>query len=130
MNSITDTLNSLRDAVCSDLYDWETRLVLADLFEELGDSVSAQGQRWQATYQKRPLVSFNELVWWSDNDRHASSIGPELRIFMNHPPDPYSSCRHVYSAVKQAEDDLAQAVEKYKNINGNLPKCNRRSLTT
>ena len=40
----------------SDGCDNEARLVLADALEEIGRTVEANGQRWQALNDKRPLV--------------------------------------------------------------------------
>jgi hypothetical protein len=63
----TDTLKADLDALAAQVSkeseDWALRRVYADLLEEIGWSVRANGQRWQAREKKTPLYSHSTETW-------------------------------------------------------------------
>lgn len=62
--------------------DWETRLVLADFYEELGEDKLAFGQRWQVKNKRFALNYSNppnkdaEWQWYFWDDGHRDVFDP------------------------------------------------------
>lgn len=110
-----ETIKALLDSLAQNNKDWDTRLVLADLYEEIGENVLAYGQRWQANKKRRPYysISTNRWMWWSCNDEIPSSIPPELFPLLKR-GKVLNVCllKRVYTTVEEAERDLAEALQE------------------
>jgi len=99
--------------------DWDTRLILADLHEELGDLPRATVQRWLVKHLRHPTrYRSNAPAYWHDTrwdwwfeftfeDSWRSPGRLPLRIFdvIKMP----GSC--IYKTRQQAEDDLLRVLE-------------------
>lgn len=60
--------------------DFDTRLILADLFEETGREGLAQVQRWLVKHKKYPCLFLKNWYWWEisyPEHRHAE-IGRDI----------------------------------------------------
>lgn len=76
----TDLLNAMYLQLNLDPFDIATRLELADLYEDMGDLISAYGQRWLAKKKLSPepddRQEFGEFYyrWYHDSDDLPSSF--------------------------------------------------------
>jgi hypothetical protein len=107
---------------CSE--DWDTRRVLADLLDELGEEALAAGQRWQAAQRKRPVLSNHEdesgYGWFDVVEFPQGNVDPESDlptvIFARLPPNDFWSGRSEvwscwYPDRATAEEALARALQ-------------------
>lgn len=76
------SLDEFQKSLDRDPNDWETRLVYADLLEELGEPVLANGQRWQVENRKRPRPIRNHWFWLPDINSfsHRSALDIDILI--------------------------------------------------
>lgn len=117
-----DIMKSLRLQLDKDPEDWDTRLVLADIYEEIGETVLSRGQRWQGLNRYAPVLSCTDggWIWWKDATRcYSSSLMDDLfsllarGIFYGTGSDKvFRSAGFWYISRQEAEYDLAQALEK------------------
>jgi hypothetical protein len=99
--------------------DWDTRWVLADLLDDLGEESLAVGQRWQAAERKRPMPSDDEYGWFDAAEYPPGGFDPESDLppplFARLPTHAPSSGRfgawaRWYPDRPTAEEALARAL--------------------
>lgn len=104
-------LKALHLALDKEPADWDTRLVLADLYEELGQEDRATFQRWLVTHEKRPCTrSTNKLFSWESST--CPCLSGLSKLFKYLPVVlAYSSVQH-YVTRSLAEDALFDTVTR------------------
>jgi hypothetical protein len=93
--------------------DWPVRLILADLYEEIGEKWKAQCMRWMGTNQKCPeSMYFGPRISWFwdteglEKDKSGTHILPHrLYWYLSGPPE----SRSCYPSAREAEDDLMKS---------------------
>lgn len=113
---LRNSFKAIRNAVLDSPMDWDVRMILADLYEDIGMSVLAKGQRWQVGNKRRPYKSdISAWVWWGDSGVCPSSIGEELFSLLEDGEfSGWDNCCRVYPSMESAELDLAQALKQLR----------------
>lgn len=112
------TLEGLEAALREEPNNWNLRRVYADLLEESGRSVEANGQRWQARECKVARYSGGTSTWdWWTNHTYIPylnllphPIWQELRGHIHADTLPYYY--KEYRSVGKAELELALALQR------------------
>lgn len=105
--SIEHTFEALLDEYP---HDWEMRLVYADWLDEIGETVKANGQRWQAMERKTPKRSNGVTAWyWLDSKWEHFAI-PAAALIPNHlcgSPKHRTKVYSIFETRQDAEAELA-----------------------
>jgi hypothetical protein len=133
-------LEALHAALNADPSDAATRLMLADLLEDAGDRVAAQGQRWQAKYGRWPehcrdTGHAEDWRWW--DAKHSAMDDPDdvpHEVFQALPAAGRRPMAVYYPTRRAAEADLALALHGLALRDAVLagydpepcPRCGRR----
>lgn len=94
--------------------DLTCRLVLADAYEDNGDSPRARYQRWvhdNRKYPERQPVARTvevEYFWWASPGNRPADIHPSI---LWHTPNKKDYMAGGYTSVQEADEDLRLALE-------------------
>src|SRR4051812_39025467 len=111
-----DTLERLQTALDADPLDGQTRLVLADWYDDHGDAGRAGLQRWLAAQSKRPRLWSGDYAWYHEDQVSSRDIDPESDLpgdLFNLLPDRRSPSSAYYSTRRVAEEALLIAWLKW-----------------
>jgi uncharacterized protein (TIGR02996 family) len=99
--------------------DWDTRLLYADWLEEQGQHIRANGQRWQAKWEKCPEYLTNTGAWgWAYYVyRDGLLYHPEVKkwtpeLIWNSIPYDYNPLIKRYGTRQDAEIALAEGLRR------------------
>jgi len=135
-----DRESALQRMLDADPSNADTRLVLADLLEEMGEVVRAEGQRYQATKKKRPFEPDKErdddpfnFFWYADYYGANTPIqDPESdlpsEVFAAIKTDDDQKTHKGFRTRQDAELALAEALAKLAAKCPN-PKCKNGWIT-
>lgn len=122
----TTTEADFLKAIEANPVDWNLRLVYADFLEELGDSIGARGQRWQAEHRKTSKdSSAPKSHYWYDQAKYSGknpgwyeSEEDELDEELFNELQGYVYCFNVgcktFADFAAAERSLAEALWRLK----------------
>jgi hypothetical protein len=104
--------------------DWETRLILADLYEDLGDTNRSEMQKWLVKYEKRPCSPELRIKFWltlSENEPMwtwygGGEIDPKSAISSEF----YGSTS--FTSRQEAEEDLMWLLDKHPEKFSYVPR--------
>jgi uncharacterized protein (TIGR02996 family) len=105
--------------------DWEMRLVYADWLEERGESIQANGQRWQVEHKKYPENSQKQIhirfpfTWYSYRD---DPDDVPLQVLIEMDGETKDAEFREFKTQVNAETALAKALHKLEiTSNCNFP---------
>ena len=100
--------------------DWPARLVLADWYEDRGDYVNAEGQRWQVANKRRPWVDGMHVSWCGSVHGESlsslcrSELGYKLLCECEETVHIGAERGRYYDTPLEADKALAAALDKLK----------------
>jgi uncharacterized protein (TIGR02996 family) len=101
--------------------DWQTRLILADWYEEHGEDDKAHAQRWMVENQKHPAGGAKNWTWFCEGrvrstDLPQTNIPEDIFDLLPWKPTDFRWGDPVkwidYPSLQKAEDALAVALVK------------------
>ena len=112
----TQTIKAIRDHLEKEPGDWDSRRMLADLYEDMGDENRSKLQRWLIDNRKYPHYNpqwehrYNRhWYWWNGNEQ--SKFADLGRFVLKMKPENY--IYGGYATCEEAEEELLKGLIKH-----------------